>query len=78
MIPTLNRSVALADLGAAYASLGDVEHACSLLQRALDLADQAGLAYAIQRVHGIRAQHLVEYETEPPVRQLDERLQLVA
>jgi transcriptional regulator with XRE-family HTH domain len=78
MDPALNRSVAVADLGAAYADARDLDHACAELHHALDLAEHAGLTFAVQRVHGIRAKHLAAHSAYPAVRQLDQRLGLSA
>lgn len=78
MDPALNRSVAVADLGAAYADANDIDHACDQLHHALNLAEQAGLTFAVQRIRGIRAQHLAGHIDSPVVRQLDDRLGLIA
>lgn len=78
MDPSLNRSVAVADLGAAWADARDVDQACAHLQQALDLAEVAGLPFAVQRVRGIRAKHLAAHTDYPAVRHLDQRLGLSA
>jgi hypothetical protein len=78
MDPSLNRSVAVADLAAAWADARDIDQACAHLHRALDLAEQAGLAFAVQRVRGIRSKHLGAHGGYPAVRLLDQRLRLSA
>jgi transcriptional regulator with XRE-family HTH domain len=64
-----------ADLAAAWALEGEVERACSLLQRGLVVASQAGAGPdGIDRIAGIRHRHL--HVDSPAVGDLDEVLQL--
>jgi hypothetical protein len=67
------RSVLVADLGAAHAMLGEVEQACLLLGRSLDLGGH-GHANRVGRVRAIRATHLARWSDAPAVARLDEQL----
>jgi hypothetical protein len=71
------RSVLVADLGAAHAMLGDVEEACALLGRSLELGGH-GHANRIGRVRGIRDAHLSRWPDAPSVVRLDEELRTIA
>jgi tetratricopeptide (TPR) repeat protein len=70
------RSTVLADLAMAYAKEREVEHACSLLTRSLELSSDAGLVAHVQRVIGVR-RHLSRWDDAPAVAQLDEQLRRV-
>jgi hypothetical protein len=64
-----------ADLAAAAAREGDVEWACDLLGKGLDVACEAGAGPdGIDRITGIRRRYLPD--DSPVVRRLDERLLL--
>jgi hypothetical protein len=67
------RSILLADLGGAYAMLGEVDHACDLLVRSLELGGD-GYANRVGRVLAIRAAHLTRWSSSPGVVRLDESL----
>lgn len=69
-----NRSRIIADIAAAYAQLGEIEHACALLSRALDLDRETGLVGSMPRMRNIRNRELWRHAAEPAVRGLDERL----
>jgi tetratricopeptide (TPR) repeat protein len=68
------RPRALADLAAAHARQGSVDHACALLSEAFELARWAGIPERVARISGIRRRHLAGHESEPAVRRLDEQL----
>ena len=67
------RSGALTDLAVAYAQQEEVEHACELLARSLELSAGTGLVAHAQRVVGAR-QYLARWQDTPAVSDLDERL----
>ena len=67
------RSILMADLGAAHAMLGEVEHACALLEQSLGVGGE-GNANRVERVLAIRAAHLARRSGTPAVRRLDELL----
>jgi hypothetical protein len=69
-----NRLNMTADLGAAYAQRGQVDHAATLLTQALSTAMEAGLASCIGRIVHIRNRELNEHVLDPAVRSLDECL----
>ena len=69
------RAALLADLGAAYASRGDIDHACELLSDSLRVVVQGG---EVARIRGIRGRYLSAAGDSPAVRRLDEELRLVA
>jgi hypothetical protein len=71
------RSILVADLGAAHAMLGEVEEACALLGRSLELGGH-GHANRVNRVRGIREAHLSRWSEAPPVARLDEELRTIA
>jgi hypothetical protein len=60
----------------AYAKEREVEHACSLLTRALELSSDVGLVAHVQRVIGVR-RRLSRWDDAPAVAQLDEQLRLI-
>ena len=68
------RPMATADLGGAYAQVGEIEHACTLLGEALGQAKAASLPVPVKRVRSVRAQRLAGYEAVASVRELDEQL----
>lgn len=72
------RPMATADLGGAYAQLGEIDHACTLLGEALAQAQAAGLPDPVMRVRRIREQRLGAHPAHPAVRELDERLSACA
>jgi tetratricopeptide (TPR) repeat protein len=69
-----NRSSAMADMAAAHAALGNLDHACELLSEAFLIADNAGLEHRSQRVRGIRQRVLEPWAQTRQVRELDELL----
>lgn len=69
------RPMATADLGDAYAQLGEIDHACALLGQALAQAAAAGVADPVMRVGKVREQRLAAYAGHASVRELDEQLQ---
>ncbi len=69
-----NRTRMTADLGAAYAQQGHVDHACHLLSEALQLTRAAGLPGPLPRIVRVRQRHLGRHAAEPMVRLLDEQL----
>jgi tetratricopeptide (TPR) repeat protein len=71
------RSILVADLGAAHAMIGEVEEACALLGRSLELGGH-GRAERVGRVRGIRETHLSPWPEAPPVVRLDEELRTIA
>jgi hypothetical protein len=71
------RSILVADLGAAHAMLGEVDHACVLLGRSLELGGH-GYANRVGRVRAIRTAHLAHWSDAPPVARLDEELRTIA
>jgi hypothetical protein len=71
------RSILVADLGAAHAMLGEVEQACALLGGSLELGGD-GYANRVGRVRAIRASHLSRWSDAPPVARLDEELRTMA
>lgn len=73
-----NRSRLMADLAAAYAQLGEIDHACALLGRALALDRDAGVVGSIPRTRRVRDRELRRHAAEPPVRRLDEQLREAA
>jgi hypothetical protein len=66
------RATVQADLGGAYAQVGEPEQAVATLLEAMDLATRDGARHNVQRVRGARQRHL--NVDAPAVRQLDERL----
>jgi len=68
------RPMATADLAGAYAQLGEIDHACTLLGEALRQAEAAGLPDPVMRVRRIRDQRLGAHASHAAVRELDERL----
>ncbi len=69
------RARALVQLGSAHAEKGDVDHACDLLSRALDLARTAALSERIAWIASVRSRYLACHESEPAVARLDEQLE---
>lgn len=72
-----DRPLLLADLGAAHAQAGDLDHSIEALSTALDLVESGGFSAAARRVAGVRARHLAEWNGEAAVRELDNRLALM-
>jgi transcriptional regulator with XRE-family HTH domain len=68
------RPMATADLGGAYAQLGEIDHACVLLGEALAGAVAAGVADPMMRIRQVRAHRLAEHAEHAAVRALDEQL----
>jgi transcriptional regulator with XRE-family HTH domain len=68
------RAARTADLAAAHAQLGDVDRACELLERSLDVTAGSGELEKARRVAGIRRRYLSGADSDPAVRRLDERL----
>jgi hypothetical protein len=68
------RAARNADLAAAHAQLGEVDRACELLERSLDVTAGSGEIEKVRRVAGIRHRYLSSASTDPAVRHLDERL----
>jgi tetratricopeptide (TPR) repeat protein len=68
------RGMVQANLGAAYAQVGEPEQAAAALMAALDLARQDGARHNVDRVRGIR-QRLLKVDV-PAVRDLDQRLRI--
>lgn len=68
------RAARTADLAAAHAQLGEVDRACELLERSLDVTAGSGEIEKARRVAGTRRRHLSEAGADPAVRRLDERL----
>jgi len=68
------RPMATADLGGAYAQVGEIDQACTLLARALALALAARLPDPVLRVRRVRDRRLAGHAALAPVRDLDERL----
>jgi tetratricopeptide (TPR) repeat protein len=68
------RAQVQADLGAAYAKIGEPEQAVATLMAALHLARQDGAQHHVDRVRGIR-QRLLKVDV-PAVRDLDQRLRI--
>jgi len=66
------RAAVLADQGAAFARMRELEQAVDRLECALQLARMAGDQE--QRVRGVRERDLASYSTEPVVRRLDDQL----
>jgi transcriptional regulator with XRE-family HTH domain len=73
-----NRSRMIADLGATYAQLGEIEQACALLSQALELDREAGLVGSMPRTRAIRNRELRRHAAEPAVRRLDEQFRETA
>ncbi len=69
-----DRAANLTDRAAAHARLSDPERSCELLREAADLATENGRTVVIQRINGVRRQHLALWADERPVLELDERL----
>jgi tetratricopeptide (TPR) repeat protein len=69
------RSAVLADQGAAYARLGELEVAADRLERALQLARSAGASDHVNRIRGVRRRDLGGYDHERVVERLDEQLE---
>jgi hypothetical protein len=72
------RPMATADLGGAYAQLGEIDHACALLGQALAQAVAAGLPDPVARVRRHRRQRLAAHEGLSVVRELDDQLRAQA
>lgn len=70
--------VKMVDLAAAHARAGDLDHACELLGKAIELLGSYDLPVATQRIAGIRRRHLDRWKREPLVLDLDERLASLA
>jgi hypothetical protein len=68
----VQRSLQQSDLAAAYAQLGDVDRASSLLGEAFAAATRAQFPEGVQRALGVRAKYLGRYEDARPVRELDQ------
>ena len=68
----------MTDLGVAYALQGEVERACDLLGRGVEVAADARLAELVDRGARARREHLRGHEELAAVRELDERLRLAA
>jgi hypothetical protein len=68
------RPMATADLGGAYAQIGEIDHSCHLLGEALAEAAAAGLSDPGERVRVIRDRRLAAHAADPAVRELDEKL----
>jgi hypothetical protein len=68
------RPMATADLGGAYAQLGEIDHACALLGQALAQAVAAGLPDPVARVRRHRDQRLSGHAGLAAVRELDDQL----
>ena len=71
------RSILVMLLGAAYAQMGEVEHACELFSQALTAAVEVGLRLRVQRVAGLRQRHLAGVRSTA-LRHLDDHLRSVA
>jgi len=69
-----SRSGVMADLAAAYASQGDVDHACGLLAESWELAGRSGRKVAQERIKGVRQRQLSLYTQSTAVRRLDQLL----
>ncbi len=69
-----DRPPMLADLAAAHARQGDLDHTCELLNGAIDLVEEHDLPVAARRIAGVRRRHLAPWEQEPSVIKLDERI----
>jgi tetratricopeptide (TPR) repeat protein len=69
------RSCIMADLGVAYAGLGQPEQASEMLGAALRLSAEAGSPYRVQMVRVAYQRHLAGYDS-PAVRSFAEQLQL--
>jgi len=76
--PMADRLNMTADLGAAYAQRGQIDHAATLLTQALSTAMDAGLVSCIGRIVHIRNRELNEHVLDPAVRSLDQRLGTVS
>jgi hypothetical protein len=72
------RPMAMADLGSAYAQLGEIDHACAVLGEALALAVAAGVSDPVTRVRLVRKRCLAGHAANPFVRELDEQLRACA
>ncbi len=70
----LDRSLLLADLGAAHAQAGAVDAASESLIESVSLAAEAHAFEFVQRAVGVRQRQLARWSHEPAVRQLDEVL----
>jgi transcriptional regulator with XRE-family HTH domain len=68
------RAARTADLAAVHAQLGDVDRACELLERSLEVTAGSGEIEKARRVAGIRRRYLGGSGSDPAVRRLDERL----
>jgi tetratricopeptide (TPR) repeat protein len=68
----VRRSLQQSDLAAAYAQLGDVDHASSLLGEALTAATKAQFPEGVQRALGVHKEYLARYDDARPVRELDQ------
>ncbi|MGH8898935.1 MAG: helix-turn-helix domain-containing protein [Egibacteraceae bacterium] len=71
-------AVLLADLAYAYVLQREPEPACKSACAALDVVDGAGLALAVERVRGVRAQFPEPWASLDCVHELDERLRAAA
>jgi hypothetical protein len=71
------RSILVADMGAAHAMLGDVDQACNLLSRSLEMGGH-GITNRIGRVRILRSAHLSRWSKARPVAQLDDELRTIA
>lgn len=69
-----DRIAASTDMASAYARLGELEHACSLLTDAWPRARAAGLVDRQLRIRGVRERDLAFHAWEPAVRRLDEAM----
>jgi tetratricopeptide (TPR) repeat protein len=74
---TFCRCSELVDLAAAYIQNKDIEHACGLLQEALDLCSERSLVAPAQRVVALH-HHLTGVDDIPAVHQLDEQIHELA
>jgi tetratricopeptide (TPR) repeat protein len=71
--PLLQRSVLLADRGAVYAQLGDVQTACSFILQAVDIIKQTKSLIGLQRIYKGR-EELDPWKDSNEVKNLDERI----
>ena len=73
---TSQRSAVMTDLGVAYAQQGEIERACELMGRGVELAAGARLAELVDRGARARREHLRGYDDLAVVKQLDDQLRL--
>jgi hypothetical protein len=70
----VQRCLQQSDLAAAYALLGEVDRATSLLHEALTVANRAQFVEGVNRAIGVRRHYLRDHSRTRSVRELDDRI----